>query len=76
MSEQTELSWEWHKEKTSGPEGWFATVLCWDPEEGCIPLAGYWNGETWGNCPVVAYAGPFATVEEAEKWAEDNDPGW
>lgn len=50
--------------------GWYATIHCWDAAEGIFPSSNKWDGNQWGSSlPIVGYAGPFETQEEAESWA-------
>jgi len=70
------MSFEWGRDDETPPmTGWYATLHCWDPYEGFFPGSAFWHGETWSNSlPIVAWAGPFDTMEDAEKWADENDP--
>ncbi|MBK8191600.1 MAG: hypothetical protein IPK79_14285 [Vampirovibrionales bacterium] len=53
--------------------GWYAELHRW--EEGLFPGAAFWDGEKWSNSlPICEWAGPFDTMEDADKWAWDNDP--
>lgn len=56
--------------------GWYATVLCWDAQEGLIPRAEYWDGSHWvGDRPVVQRSPETFTSEpEAHAWAYAHDP--
>jgi hypothetical protein len=69
-----DLKWQWEREN-AGPPGWYATVICWDVEEGMIPDADYWDGSAWREgYPVMACAGPFETENDADDWAQSHDP--
>lgn len=58
------------------PPGIYAALQCWDVQEGISPGALNWDGSRWidGAPAVVAFAGPFASLKEAEDWAYDHDP--
>ena len=72
MNAPTEFEWA---TPNTGPAGWYATVHCWEPEEGMFPGAHRWDGKKWEwDGPIVAHAGPFATKEEAKAWADAHDP--
>ena len=54
--------------------GWYATLHCWDAQEGIFPGSNYWDGEYWDeSLPFTAYAGPFDDERSAEQWADDHD---
>ena len=54
--------------------GWYATIYCWDAQEGVSVGAMKWNGKEWESAaPIQAFTGPFKTEAEAEQWAYDND---
>lgn len=62
--------------------GWYATLHTWDPLEGLIPGAHYWDGKLWrtelrGITPsasVIHWSILFETKEEAEAYATAHDP--
>lgn len=67
-----EFLWE---QDNKGEPGWYATVHCWDIQEGMFPRANLWNGEKWDwDGPIIAHAGPFETKEAAQEWANKHDP--
>jgi hypothetical protein len=57
-------------------EGWYATLYCWDPQEGTFPGPNYWDGRTWQEkLPVIAHSPvPFSSIEEAKSWGRTHDP--
>jgi hypothetical protein len=65
----------WTRDKCVEP-GFYATLRCWDPHEGFLPGANYWNGSGWDTLdPIVSWSErPFETWTEAEQWAYDRDP--
>jgi hypothetical protein len=69
--------WEWTRTAPS-KEGWYPVLLCWDSDEGFFPSELESDGSNWTDCvPVAAIgkAGPFTEARDAEKWAQDHDPG-
>jgi hypothetical protein len=57
-------------------EGWYATLECWDVEEGMFPGAHYWNGTEFDcaiNASISYWPVRFDTKEEAESYAYAND---
>lgn len=64
--------------------GWYATLHCWDADEGTFPGAHYWNGSAWQSdehsgvlqtsATIQHWPVPFNSQEEAETYAYDNDP--
>ena len=68
---------KWEHEDPTEP-GWYATLHCWDANEGVFPGATQWTGSAWEtenrHAAVVGYAGPFPSQEEASAWADVNDP--
>lgn len=83
MSEPNkEAPTDWCYERMPPVTGWFAVLRCWDPEEGIFPGTAYaTEGRVeWPDSSGIlpdgssGHAGPFATQEEAKKWAHDHDP--
>jgi hypothetical protein len=59
--------------------GWYATLHCWEVEEGMFPDAHYWNGSEWEpetTASILYWPTQFDSKEEAERFARDNDPEW
>jgi hypothetical protein len=55
--------------------GWYATLVCWDEEEGVFPGAHYWNGSSWDTRASIQYWPiVFESKEAATDYAYDNDP--
>lgn len=57
--------------------GWYATLHCWDPLEGQIPGAHYWNGREWddqGSAAIIHWPIVFTSKEEAATYADLHDP--
>jgi hypothetical protein len=72
MSVPSEWTWS---DKYPSTVGWYATVLCWDAREGLFPHPLRFDGKDWEEAlPVMGYAGPFATKEDADAWGYDHDP--
>ena len=66
--------WEFDDRLPPQP-GWYATLHCWDSTEGVFPQATEWLGDRWAESfPFVAWQGPFADEEAAERWADEHDP--
>ena len=64
----------WSLEGTPKTPGVYAVTLCYDPTEGFIPSAAFWDGEKWDNENVAAYhSHPFKSKEAATTWAYAND---
>ena len=59
-------------------KGWYATLHCWDPQEGFFPGAAFWNGKSFDSGrPISNFVDKvFKNKEDAEKFAYDNDPNW
>jgi hypothetical protein len=56
--------------------GWYATLYCWDSNEGSFPGANWWTGMHWQE-PLPVYAvspTAFSSEEEAKAWADKHDP--
>lgn len=68
----------WEYDEPPSQEGWYAITYCWDPAEGSLIGADYWDGEKWKrNYPIVGLSpSSFSSESEAEKWAEENDCSW
>lgn len=57
--------------------GWYATVHCWDPNEGMFPGAHYWDGEQWQprtSASIQHWRKIFETEQEAKDYAWEHDP--
>lgn len=57
--------------------GWYATIHCWDPDEGMFPGAHYWNGEHWQpqtSASIQHWRKVFETELEASDYAWEHDP--
>ncbi len=64
----------WTFDGTPKAEGWHAVSVCYDPQEGIIPAASYWNGEKWDRDYILAFHDEvFEDKDQAEKWAYDHD---
>lgn len=71
----TDKQYEWESDDDVQLNGWYATIHCWEVEEGMFPGANYWNGTSWDfKMPVFMWAGPFLSKSEAEEWAYEHDP--
>lgn len=69
-----EISWEFDIDHPDKP-GWYATLHCWDFEEGIFDKATEWLGEKWADdSPITAWAGPFPDEATAQEWAENHNP--
>lgn len=55
----------WTREGAPGETGWYAVVVCWDREEGEIPMAGHWNGRAWDH-PMISGWLPYRNETEQE----------
>lgn len=56
--------------------GWYATVRCWEPEEGMFPSATFWDGERWQpetNATIQYWPKLFGSATEAEHFAYEHD---
>jgi hypothetical protein len=58
--------------------GWYATLVCWEVEEGMFPGAHYWNGNawepSWRSAGIQYWPIVFDTKEAAETYAYEHDP--
>jgi hypothetical protein len=57
--------------------GWYATLHCWDVEEGMFPSAHYWTGSRWQpetSAGIQHWPIMFDTEDDARQYADDNDP--
>lgn len=57
--------------------GWYATLKCWDAEEGIFPGAHFWNGDEWQPmtfASVQHWPIKFETERDAEDFAYEHDP--
>jgi hypothetical protein len=70
--------WKWLEECPPEKPGWYATLYCFDPEEGTFPSESEWSGTAWSDSLPYTHRSPepFATRHEAGRWASDNDPNW
>jgi hypothetical protein len=59
-------------------KGWYATLHCWDIEEGMFPGAAYWEGDRFDtDLPITAFIDHvFETEQAADDAAWENDPNW
>jgi hypothetical protein len=58
--------------------GWYATLHCWEVQEGFSPGAAFWNGaEFTTNLPISNWVDRvFDSEQDANGFAFDNDPNW
>lgn len=55
--------------------GWYATLMCWDAEEGVFPGGCYWNGQEWDtNASIRYWPIVFESKQAATDYAYENDP--
>ena len=55
-------------------EGWYAIHYSWDAEEGSFVDTNYFNGGEWvESYPIIQFAWPFSTKEDAADWADKHD---
>lgn len=56
--------------------GWYATVYCWDAQEGIFAGADFWDGKVWNSGhPVSGWSRqPFESKSEAAHYAKEHDP--
>jgi hypothetical protein len=74
MTDMNELKWH-HGESKTKPPGWYATLHCWDADEGLFPDAHFWDGNEWDwNGPITSHAGPFESEDATKAWADEHDP--
>ncbi len=66
------MKWEFTKDPTE--LGWYAVLICYDPREGILPDAAYWNGEKWDRKAVSGFGGKCETEEVAKTLAYEHDP--
>ena len=64
---------EWDYDNDPTEDGWYAVLVCYDPQEGIFPMAAYWNGR-WEKKCVIAIGHRCNTEAEAERLAYDHDP--
>jgi hypothetical protein len=82
------MNMEWVAEYKGPPDhpGWYATMHSWDSDEGSFPGVHYWDGKVWkdasgpfgkaSSLPIFQRSSDsFDDPREADKWAEDHDPG-
>ena len=68
----TEMEWEFLKDPSEN--GWYAVLICYDPQEGIFPSAAYWDGEKWSHKSVSGFGVKCETEKEAEDLAYAHDP--
>jgi hypothetical protein len=69
------MSDPWVYEKDAAEIGWYAVLLCWDPEEGIIPSTNFWEGRWQFHGPVIARSPtPLRSRDAAGEWADKHDP--
>jgi len=64
--------------------GWYAVLICWEPEEGHFPDAAYWDGENFDKQKFLSSISPvsdfidkvFDTKDAAHKYAHEKNPNW
>jgi hypothetical protein len=66
------MDWNYDNEPTVA--GWYAVLVCYDPQEGIFPMGAWWNGATWQQKGVVAFGDMRLTKQEAEALAYEHDP--
>ena len=67
---------EWRSSYNNDPleDGYYATQYCWDALEGGFCAVVRFLGGMWEeNLPLLQWAGPFATEEQADVWLEEHD---
>jgi hypothetical protein len=65
-------------------QGWYAILYAYEPEEGYMPAAGFWDGCRWldselrpiFNANVFYWPQLFPTADAAARHAVHNDPNW
>ncbi len=59
-------------------KGWHGTLHSWDSQEGFFPGASFWDGEKFATTlPVCHFIDKvFDCENDAELFANDNDPVW
>lgn len=65
---------EWKFLKDPSAAGWYAVLVCYDPQEGVFPAGAYWDGEKWSRKAVHGFGEKCETEKEAEELAYANDP--
>lgn len=56
--------------------GWYATLSCWDEEEGLFPGAHYWDGDDWQpqtSASIQYWPIVFKSEDAAIDYAYEND---
>lgn len=67
---------DWTFEDPKEP-GIYAIIYSYDPDEGSFSGYDIWDGAKWeSRDPTYGYAGPFESIEDAEKWSEEHAPDW
>lgn len=63
-------------EKKPGECGWYATLHCWEIQEGFFAGGSFWDGIEFTNRSNVTHwtPGSFDSEKEAKAWASENDP--
>lgn len=77
MTEPTDWCWD----PMPAVDGWFAVILCWEPEEGMFADVVWadagevaWPANSGMAVDGSGHAGPFPTEAEAKAWADSHDP--
>ena len=70
------MEWEFEPEKNPPEEpGWYPILVCYDPQEGLLPAAAYWDGDKWeGELVRVFCKKKCNTDEEAISLAYEHNP--
>ncbi len=64
----------WLFDGTPREKGWHAVSICYEPIEGIIPAAAYWDGVHWNKDYILAFHDEvFENAEVAKEWAYDHD---
>jgi len=72
---EIEPDWYYSQVPNTREVGWYATLFCWDSNEGIFAAGNRWLGDRWEDkYPVYAWAGPFSTMAEADEWARAHNP--
>ena len=65
---------EWQYTGDPPSPGWYAVLVCYDPQEGVFPMGAEWDGSKWKQRFVVGFGDRCETAKQAEELARDNDP--
>ena len=68
------LGMNWDFFNKPGEQGWYAVLICYDPQEGVFPSAGYWDGQKWDRKAVSGFGVKRDTELEAKALAYEHDP--